>query len=91
MANVDESGESEQTRLANVDEFSKSDPFTKRVLLASTQIRQKWQISGEYSNSINSLSSGHCLLGSHFNSGKRHGISSEIISDVGKSDMNIDN
>jgi hypothetical protein len=30
--------------------------------LASTQIRQKWRIFGEYSNSTNSLSSGHCLV-----------------------------
>ncbi len=62
LANVRESGESKQTRLVNVDEFSKSDPFSKRVILASTRICQKWRISGEYSNSINSLSSGHCLL-----------------------------
>ncbi len=58
---VGESGESEQTRLANIGESGKSDPFSKRVFLASIRIRQKWRISGEYSNSINSLSSGHCL------------------------------
>jgi hypothetical protein len=62
LANVGKSGESEQTRFANVGEFSESDPFSKRVILASTRICQKWQISGKYSNSINSLSSGHCLI-----------------------------
>jgi hypothetical protein len=62
LANVSESGESEQNRLANVNEFSETNPISKRVILASTQICQKWQISGEYSNSINSLSSGHCLV-----------------------------
>jgi hypothetical protein len=58
LANVGESGESEQTRLANVGE---SGTFLKKAILASTQICQKWRISGEYSNLINSLSSGHCL------------------------------
>ncbi len=61
LANVGKSGESEQNRLANVDESGESDLFSKRAILASTGICQKWQISGEYSNSINSLSSGHCL------------------------------
>jgi hypothetical protein len=36
LANVGESGESEQTWLANVDKLSESDPFSKRVILAST-------------------------------------------------------
>jgi hypothetical protein len=62
LANVDESGESEQTRLANVSEFSESNTFSKRAILASTRICQKWQISGEYSNLMNSLASGHSLL-----------------------------
>ncbi len=62
MANVSESGESKQTRLANVGESGESGTFPKKAILASTQICQKWQISGEYSNSINSLSSGHCLI-----------------------------
>jgi hypothetical protein len=61
LANVGESGESEQTRLANEGKFSESDQFFKKTLLASTQIRQKWQISGEYSNSLNSPASSHCL------------------------------
>jgi hypothetical protein len=58
LANV---GESEQNRLANVGESGESGTFPKKAILASTQICQKWQISGEYSNSINLLSSGHCL------------------------------
>jgi hypothetical protein len=62
LANVGESGESEQTRLANVGE---SGTFLKKAILASTQICQKWQISGKYSNSINSLSGGHCLIVIH--------------------------
>ena len=61
MANVGKSGESEQTRLANEGEFSESDQFFKKTILASTQIRQKWQISGEYSNLLNSPASSHCL------------------------------
>jgi hypothetical protein len=59
LANV---GESEQTRLANVGEFSESDQFFKKTILASTQIRQKWQISGEYSNSLNLPANSHCLI-----------------------------
>ena len=62
LTNVDEFSGSEQNRLANVDEFSESDLFSKKTILASSRIRQKWQISGEYSNSTNSLSSGHCLV-----------------------------
>jgi hypothetical protein len=31
------------------------------TILASTRIRQKWRIFGEYSNSTNSPASGHCL------------------------------
>ncbi len=54
LVNVDESGESEQIRLANVDEFSESDPFSKKGHFA------------EYSNSINLLSSGHCLVDTYF-------------------------
>jgi hypothetical protein len=67
LANVGESGESEQTRLANVGEFSESDQFSKKAILASTRIRQKWQIFGEYSTSTNSLSSGHCLQKTQLN------------------------
>jgi hypothetical protein len=61
LANVGEFGESEQNRLANVGEFGKSGTFPKKAILASTQIRQKWRISGECSNLLNSLASGHCL------------------------------
>ncbi len=61
LANVGESGESEQTRLANVGKFGESGTFPKKAILASTRICQKWQISGEYSNLLNSLESGHCL------------------------------
>ena len=51
MANVGESGESVQHGLANVSESGESDTFPKKAILASAQIRQKWHISGEYSNS----------------------------------------
>jgi hypothetical protein len=40
VANVNESGESEQNRLVNVGEFSESDQFSKKTILASTRIRQ---------------------------------------------------
>jgi hypothetical protein len=39
-----------------------SERFPKKAILASTRIRQNWRIFGEYSNSTNSLSSGHCLV-----------------------------
>ncbi len=65
MANVGESGESEQTRLANEGEFSESDQFFKKTILASTRICQKWRISGKYSNSLNSPASSHCLVKKH--------------------------
>ncbi len=42
LANVGKSGESKQTRLANEGKFSESDQFFKKTILASTQIRQKW-------------------------------------------------
>ncbi len=42
-------------------ESGKSERFPKKAILASTRIRQNWRISGEYSNSLNSLASGHCL------------------------------
>ncbi len=61
-ANVGESGESARHGLANVSESGESDTFPKKAILASTRIRQKWQIFGEYSNLTNSLSSGHCLV-----------------------------
>jgi hypothetical protein len=32
------------------------------TILASTRIRQKWRIFGEYSNSTNSPASGQCLI-----------------------------
>jgi hypothetical protein len=32
------------------------------TILASTRIRQKWRIFGEYSNSTNLPASGHCLI-----------------------------
>jgi hypothetical protein len=32
------------------------------TILASTRIRQKWRIFGEYSNLTNSPASGHCLI-----------------------------
>ena len=43
-------------------ESGESERFPKKAILASTQIPQNWQIFGEYSNSTNSLSSGHCLV-----------------------------
>ena len=61
-AKFGESGESAQNRLANVGKSGESGTFLKKAILASTRIRQKWRISGKYSNSINSLSSGHCLV-----------------------------
>jgi hypothetical protein len=61
LANVGESGESAQHGLANVGESGESHIFLKTAVLASTRTRPKWQISGEYSNSINSPASSHCL------------------------------
>ncbi len=43
-------------------ESGESETFPKKAILASTQIRQNWRIFGEYSNSTNLLSSGHCLV-----------------------------
>jgi hypothetical protein len=65
LANVGEFGESARHGLANVGESGESYTFPKKAILASTRIRQKWQIFGEYSNSTNSLSSGHCLKNIH--------------------------
>jgi hypothetical protein len=62
LANVGKSGESAQHDLANLGESGESDTFPKKAILASTRIRQKRQISGDYSNSLNSLGSGHCLV-----------------------------
>ncbi len=62
VANVDKCIESGESELANVDECIESDLFSKRVILASTQILQKMRIFGEYSNSTNSPASGHCLV-----------------------------
>jgi hypothetical protein len=62
LANVGESGESSVKGLANVGESGESDQFSKKTILASTRICQKWQIFGKYSNSTNLLSSGHCLV-----------------------------
>jgi hypothetical protein len=67
MANVGESGESVQHGLANVSESGESDTFPKKAILASAQIRQKWHISGEYSNLLNSLASGHSLMNTQLN------------------------
>jgi hypothetical protein len=61
-AKFGESGESAQNRLANVGESGECGTFLKKAILASIQIRQKWRISGEYSNSQNVLASGHCLV-----------------------------
>jgi hypothetical protein len=49
-------------QVGNVGEFSESDQFSKKTILASTRICQKWRIFGEYSNSTNSPASGHCLI-----------------------------
>ncbi len=46
-ANVFESG---QSRVANVGECIESGQISKMAILASTRIRQNWQIFGEYSN-----------------------------------------
>ncbi len=62
LANVSEPGESELNRLSNVGKSGKSGTFQKKAILASTEIRQKWRISYEYSNSLNSLASDHCLI-----------------------------
>ncbi len=58
LANVGESGESAQHGLANVGE---SRIFLKTAVLASTRTREKRRVSGEYSNSLNSPASSHCL------------------------------
>ncbi len=61
LANVGEYGESSVKGLANVGESGESCIFPKMAILASTRTCQKRQIFGEYSNSLNSLASGHCL------------------------------
>ena len=43
-------------------ESGESERFPKMAILASTRIRQNWQIFGEYSNSTNSPASDHCLV-----------------------------
>jgi hypothetical protein len=48
--------------LANVGESGESCIFPKMAILASTRTRQKRRIFGEYSNSLNSPASGHCLV-----------------------------
>ncbi len=65
-ANVGESGESAQHGLANVGESGKSCIFPKTAILASTRTRQKRRVSREYSNSLNSLASSHCLFWMQF-------------------------
>jgi hypothetical protein len=60
-ANVGESGESAQHGLANVGESGKSRIFLKTAVLASTRTRQKRRVLREYSNSLNSPASSHCL------------------------------
>jgi hypothetical protein len=62
LANVGESGESAQHGLANVGESGESRIFLKTAVLASTRTRQKWRISGEYSNSLNLPASSNCLI-----------------------------
>ncbi len=47
LANLGESGKFGQHGLANVGESGESDTFPKKAILASTQILQKRQISGE--------------------------------------------
>jgi NADPH-dependent curcumin reductase CurA len=61
LANLGKSGESAQHGLANVGESGESRIFLKTAVLASTPTRQKWQISGEYLNSLNLPASRHCL------------------------------
>jgi hypothetical protein len=66
LANVCESGESAQHGLANVGESGESHTFQKTAVLASTRTRQKRRVSREYSNSLNSPASSHCLFKIHF-------------------------
>jgi hypothetical protein len=61
LANVGESSESAQHGLANVGESGESRIFLKTAVLASTCTRQKRRVSREYSNSLNSPASSHCL------------------------------
>ncbi len=61
LANVGESGESAQHGLANVGKYRESRLFLNTAVLASTRTRQKRRVSREYSNSINSPASSHCL------------------------------
>jgi hypothetical protein len=62
LVNVGESGESSVNGLANFGKSGESGTIPKKTILASTQICQKWQISGEYSNLLNLLASGLCLI-----------------------------
>ncbi len=66
LASVGDSGESAQHGLANVGESGESCIFPKTAILASTRTRQKRRVLREYSNSLNSLSSSHCLVLSLF-------------------------
>ncbi len=49
-------------QLAECREFGKSRVFLKKAILASTRTRQKWWVFGEYSRSLNSRASCHCLV-----------------------------
>ena len=48
--------------LASVGESSESCIFLKTAILASTRTCQKRQVLHEYSNSLNSRASSHCLV-----------------------------
>ena len=48
-------------RLGECGEFGESRVFLKTAVLASTRTRQKRRVSREYSNSLNSPASSHCL------------------------------
>ncbi len=65
LANVGESGEYSVNGLANVGESGESCIIPKMAILVSTRTRQKRRIFGEYSNLLNLLVSGHCLIYSH--------------------------
>jgi hypothetical protein len=80
LANLDECIESDQNRLANVGECIESGQFSKMTILASTQIRQKWRIFGEYSNSTNSPASGHCLIKTFFANDVENGMDERVSS-----------
>ncbi len=87
LSSVGESGESARHGLSNVGESRESRVFQKTAVLASTRTRQKRRVSREYSNSLNSPASSHCLLltqGFHHERQKTFYLKQNNIAEIGR-------